>query len=64
MLGLGSYYQYTGDTAFAAQEWPVVQAELAWNASQLDANGLLVTNSSDGNDWDYYDGAKTQCHLA
>ncbi|MFI5066584.1 MAG: alpha-L-rhamnosidase C-terminal domain-containing protein, partial [Streptosporangiales bacterium] len=59
VLGLGSYYQYTGDAAFAAQEWPVVQAELAWNAAQLDANGLLVTNSSDGNDWDYYDGAKT-----
>lgn len=59
VLGLGSYYQYTGDTAFAAKEWPVVQGELAWNASQLDASGLLVTNSSDGNDWDYYDGAKT-----
>jgi alpha-L-rhamnosidase len=59
VLGLGSYYQYTGDTAFVTQEWPVVQGELAWNASQLDANGLLVTNSSDGSDWDYYDGAKT-----
>ena len=60
---LGSY-QLSSGFIFAAQEWPVVQAELAWNASQLDANGLLVTNSSDGNDWDYYDGAKTQCHLA
>jgi len=59
VLGLGSYYLYTGDTAFAAQEWPVVQGELAWNASQLDSRGLFVTNSSDGSDWDYYDGAKT-----
>ena len=59
VLGLGSYYLYTGDTAFATQEWPVVQGELAWNASQLDSRGLFVTNSSDGADWDYYDGAKT-----
>ncbi|HEY0717741.1 MAG TPA: alpha-L-rhamnosidase C-terminal domain-containing protein [Streptosporangiaceae bacterium] len=59
LLGLGSYYLYTGDTAFAEQEWPVVQAELAWNASQLDANGLFATDSSDGADWDYYDGDKT-----
>jgi alpha-L-rhamnosidase len=59
LLGLGSYYLYTGDTAFAKQEWPVVQAELAWNASQLDSNGLFVTDSSDGADWDYYDGDKT-----
>jgi len=59
VLGLGSYYLYTGDTAFVTQEWPVVQGELAWDAAQLDANGLLVTNASDGADWDYYDGAKT-----
>ncbi|HEX4832411.1 MAG TPA: alpha-L-rhamnosidase C-terminal domain-containing protein [Trebonia sp.] len=59
VLGLASYYQYTGDTAFVQQEWPVVQGELAWDAAQLDANGLLVTNGSDGADWDYYDGAKT-----
>jgi alpha-L-rhamnosidase len=59
VLGLGAYYLYTGDTAFVTQEWPVVQGELAWNASQLDSNGLFVTNSSDGSDWDYYDGAKT-----
>jgi alpha-L-rhamnosidase len=59
VLGLGSYYLYTGDTAFVQQEWPVVEGELAWDASQLDSNGLLVTNSSDGADWDYYDGAKT-----
>jgi alpha-L-rhamnosidase len=59
LLGLGSYYLYTGDTAFAQQEWPVVQAELAWNAAQLDGNGLFVTDGSDGADWDYYDGDKT-----
>jgi alpha-L-rhamnosidase len=57
--GLAEYYQYTADTAFAEQEWPVVQRELAWSASQVDGRGLFVTNSGDGNDWDYYDGPKT-----
>jgi alpha-L-rhamnosidase len=59
LLGLGSYYLYTGDTAFAKQEWPTVQRELAWNAAQLDSNGLFVTDGSDGADWDYYDGTKS-----
>ena len=59
LLGLGSYYLYTGDTAFIQQEWPVVTSELAWNASQLDGNGLLTTTGDDGADWDFYDGDKT-----
>ena len=59
VLGLGSYYLYTGDTAFVNQELPTLEGELAWNASQVDANGLMVTNSADGSDWDYYDGPKT-----
>jgi alpha-L-rhamnosidase len=59
LLGLGSYYLYTGDRAFAKQEWPTVQRELAWNAAQLDSNGLFVTDGSDGADWDYYDGTKS-----
>jgi alpha-L-rhamnosidase len=59
LLGLGSYYLYTGDTAFVTQEWPAVQAELAWNASQLDSRGLFITSSGDGADWDFYDGNKS-----
>jgi alpha-L-rhamnosidase len=39
VLGLGAYYLYTGDTAVATQKWPVVQGELAWNASQLWVQG-------------------------
>ncbi len=57
---VAAYYLYTGDLAFARQEWPAIQRELAWNAGNTDpATGLLLTNSSDGADWDYYDGAKT-----
>ncbi|MHA6765478.1 alpha-L-rhamnosidase-related protein [Streptacidiphilus sp. PAMC 29251] len=59
VTALAEYYLYTGDQAFAAREWPVVQRELAWNASQLDGNGLFVSNAADGADWDYYDQPKT-----
>jgi alpha-L-rhamnosidase len=59
VTALELYYLYTGDLAFVNQEWPVVQAELAWNATQLDSNGLFVTDASDGADWDFYDGDKT-----
>jgi hypothetical protein len=58
---LAEYYRYTGDLAFVRKEWPVVQRELAWNASQLNAQGLFVTNSSDGSTWNLenLDGAET-----
>lgn len=59
VLGLASYYLYTGDSAFIQQEWPIVKNELAWNASQVDGNGLLNTPSADGADWDFYDGNKS-----
>jgi alpha-L-rhamnosidase len=59
VLGLASYYLYTGDTAFVREEWPVVKNELAWNASRLDGNGLLTTTNDDGADWDFYDANKT-----
>ena len=58
VLGLQDYYLYSGDTAFIRQEWPAVEAELAWSATQVDANGLFVTNGSDNADWDFYDGGK------
>lgn len=58
VLGLEDYYLYSGDTAFVDSQWPVVQRELAWDATQVDSNGLLDTNSGDDADWDYYDGGK------
>jgi alpha-L-rhamnosidase len=58
VLGLGDYYLYTGDTSFVDQELSVVKGELAWDASQLSSSGLLVTNSSDDADWDFYDPGK------
>lgn len=56
---LAEYYQYTADTTFVRQEWPLVAKELAWSASQVDANGLFATDAGTGADWDYYDGVKT-----
>ncbi|MFC1408948.1 alpha-L-rhamnosidase C-terminal domain-containing protein [Streptacidiphilus sp. N1-12] len=59
VTALAGYYLYTGDHAFLAQEWPAVQRELAWNATQLDANGLFATKGGvDGADWDFYDSDK------
>ena len=54
---IATYYLYTGDLAFVRAEWPVITRELAYNASQVDGRGLLVTNSEDGQDWDYYNGS-------
>jgi alpha-L-rhamnosidase len=54
---IATYYLYTGDLAFVRAEWPVITRELAYNASLVDGRGLLVTNSDDGQDWDYYNGS-------
>lgn len=67
------YYRYTGDEAFARQVLPVVEKQLAADATLVDERGLLVTRAPDadglcnavpvagscGFDWDIYDGAKT-----
>ncbi len=54
---IATYFLYTGDLAFVRAEWPVITRELAYNASLVDGRGLLVTNSDDGQDWDYYNGS-------
>lgn len=61
VANLATYYHYTGDLAFVREEWPVVQRELAWNAQQVDSQGLFETNTKDGNNWHYDDqtGAQT-----
>ncbi|MGP8058213.1 MAG: alpha-L-rhamnosidase C-terminal domain-containing protein [Acidimicrobiales bacterium] len=56
---IATYYLYTGDLGFVRSEWPMITRELAYDRSLVDARGLLVTDESDGMDWDYYDGSKT-----
>ena len=56
---IATYYLYTGDLAFVRAEWPMITRELGYNQSLVDGRGLLVTDASDGKDWDYYDGAKS-----
>jgi alpha-L-rhamnosidase len=56
---IATYYLYTGDLSFVRSEWPMVTRELAYDASLVDSRGLLVTDASDGQDWDYYDGSKS-----
>ncbi len=53
------YYLYTGDLGFVRVEWPMITRELAYSRTLVDQRGLLVTDGQDGQDWDYYDGAKT-----
>jgi alpha-L-rhamnosidase len=48
---LYDYYLYTGDASFIRQEWPMVARQMAWDAEQVDANGLVSVNDSDNADW-------------
>jgi alpha-L-rhamnosidase len=59
VVNLATYYLYTGDLAFIRAEWPMIARELAYTHTLLDSHGLLVTDSRNGKDWDYYDGAKS-----
>jgi alpha-L-rhamnosidase len=58
VLDLADYYLYSGDLSFVDQELPVLEKELAWNATQVDSRGLITTTSSDDADWDFYDVGK------
>jgi hypothetical protein len=48
---LYDYYRYTGDASFVRQQWPMVVRQMAWDAEQVDANGLVSVNDSDNADW-------------
>ena len=56
---IATYYLYTGDLAFVRTEWPMISRELGYDQSLVDSRGLLATDTSNGMDWDYYDGAKS-----
>jgi alpha-L-rhamnosidase len=56
---IAAYYLYTGDRSFLVAQWPAVERELGYVQGLTNSAGLLVTNGSNGRDWDYYDGAKT-----
>jgi alpha-L-rhamnosidase len=58
ILGIASYYRFSGDLGFVRSQWQNIMRELAWNRSLVDGRSLLVTGG-EGLDWDYYDGAKT-----
>jgi alpha-L-rhamnosidase len=55
---IATYYLYSGDVSFVRAEWPMITRELAYDQSLVDSRGLLVTDGTDGQDWDYYDGDK------
>ena len=55
---IDTYYLFTGDLSFVRAEWPMITRELTYNQSMVDSRGLLETDGTDGQDWDYYDGNK------
>jgi alpha-L-rhamnosidase len=48
---LFEYYLYTGDRAFISQEWPAVESQLAYLAALTNAQHLVVTDASNGDNW-------------
>jgi alpha-L-rhamnosidase len=58
VLGAYDHLLFSGDRAFAKKMWPIVQKQLAWNATRLDNRGLFITRKQDGADWDFYDAEK------
>ncbi len=59
VANVAAYYLNTGDLGFVRSLWPTISRELAYDRSLVDTRGLLVTDATDGRDWDYYDGAKS-----
>jgi alpha-L-rhamnosidase len=51
VIDLDYYYLYTGDQAFARQEWPVVEKDLAYLRGHTNSQHLVVTDFTNGNDW-------------
>ncbi|OLP59625.1 hypothetical protein BJF93_11135 [Xaviernesmea oryzae] len=58
VLGAFDHLLFSGDLDFARSLWPVVQRQMAWNATRLDKRGLFITRKEDGADWDFYDPEK------
>lgn len=58
VLGAYDHLLFSGDRTFARSMWPVVQKQMAWNATRLDSRGLFITRKQDGADWDFYDPEK------
>jgi alpha-L-rhamnosidase len=48
---LDDYYLHTGDQAFVQQEWPVVEKDLAYVRGHTNAQHLVVTDISNGDNW-------------
>jgi alpha-L-rhamnosidase len=48
---LHDYVQYSGDTALLAELWPAILRNVSYLKGKTDAQGLIVTDSSNGLDW-------------
>jgi len=51
MTAVYNYYRYTGDLSLARENWPAIERQMAWDAQQVDSNGLFSVDSNDDADW-------------
>jgi alpha-L-rhamnosidase len=63
VTNLYDYWLYTGDLGFVRRAWPLVVRELAWDAEQVDPNGLFSTDAQDGYDWNITSHAGEQTYV-
>ena len=59
VINVGLHHLHTGDVDFVRAQWPAIQRQLTYDRSLIDDRGLVITDDSNGLDWDWYDGPKT-----
>ncbi len=59
IINVALHHLYTGDVDFVREQWPAILRQLDYDRSLIDFRGLVITDESNGLDWDWYDGAKT-----
>ncbi|WP_243076368.1 alpha-L-rhamnosidase C-terminal domain-containing protein [Microbacterium sp. SS28] len=59
VINVGLHHLHTGDADFVRAQWPAIERQLEFDRSLIDDRGLVITDESNGLDWDWYDGPKT-----
>ncbi len=57
-IGVVDYFRYSGDLTFGIEQYDRLKAQMDYNRSQANPDGLIVTTDADGRDWDFYDGGR------
>ncbi|WP_309067440.1 alpha-L-rhamnosidase C-terminal domain-containing protein [Microbacterium sp.] len=57
-IGVVDYVRYSGDLTFGIEQYDRLKAQMDYNRSLANPDGLIVTTDADGRDWDFYDGGR------